>query len=63
MVEFKQTLLAHVLAVPFSLWTTNCFYIFLLHIPLIVVAYTIGLVFAVIVDAIVFSSDGYRGSF
>jgi len=46
------------LKVPIDIWKDKCFYLFVLNIPLIVVALTVGVVFAIFIDGIVFANDG-----
>jgi len=58
MVPFNKTLMYCMLKVPIDIWKDKCFYLFVLNIPLIVVALTVGIVFAIFIDGIVFANDG-----
>ncbi len=62
MVKFKETLLAHVLVVPRDIWRDNCLYIFVLNIPLILVAYTFGVAAALFIDYLVFVFGDNNGN-
>lgn len=57
MVPFNKTLMHCMLKVPVDIWKDKCFYLFVLNIPLIVVALTVGVVFAIFIDGIVFAND------